>query len=67
MYVISMKPDRQYMAGDYVFQTKKECQEFLESLHEGQLEKITEIWKYNKKSSRNAYYDFFVNPYAYMG
>lgn len=59
MYIIYLKKDRQYDQGEYGFRTKKEAQEFLESLNPYQLENIQAIEKYNKKSFRTAWKDFF--------
>ena len=59
MYVITMRITRQYAQGEYIFGTKKEAQNFLESLNNNEIESIISIEKYNKSSFRNAWYDFF--------
>ena len=58
-YHLEMLPDAQYAMGDYYFKTRKEVDDFLDTLSPGQLEKITGITKYNEKSWRNAWNDFF--------
>lgn len=59
MYVINMAITKQHGNGEYVFQSKSECQKFLESLNDYEIESIISIEKYNKKSFRSAWYDFF--------
>jgi len=59
MYVIEMKIDKQYNQKEYCFETKKETEKFLANLNNAQIEKIISIEKYNKKSFRSAWYDFF--------
>lgn len=59
MYVIEMKVTTRYAQGEYNFETKKEAQEFLESLNEYEIERIISIEKYNKHSFRSAWHDFF--------
>lgn len=59
MYVIEMKPDRQFNMGEYCFKTKAEVQEWLERLTDYQIGRIISIDKLNKHSTRSAWYDFF--------
>ena len=59
MYVVNMKICAQYAQGDYSFSTKSDVQKFLEGMNIAQLEMVNEITKYNKRSFRNAYFDFF--------
>lgn len=59
MYVVNMKITPVHQQGEYIFKTKAECQQFLESLNDYEIEQIISIEKYNKKSFRSAYYDFF--------
>ena len=59
MYVITMKVTRQYAQREYTFGTKKEAQTFLESLNDYEIDSIESIEKYNKKSFRAAWHDFF--------
>lgn len=59
MYVVNMKNTRQYAQGEYVFNSKKETQNFLESLNNYELDRIVSIEKYNKNSCKNGWYDFF--------
>lgn len=59
MYVIEMKPTKQYAQGTYTFETKDQVFDFLEKLNDYEIESILSIEKYNKHSYRNAWYDFF--------
>ncbi len=59
MYEVIMGISKNYMRGEYIFKTKKECEEFLGKLNDYELDTIKEINKYNKKSCRPAWKDFF--------
>ena len=59
MYVIEMKITSQYAQGEYCFQNKKDAMAFLERLNDYQIDSIISITKYNKKSFRSAWNDFF--------
>lgn len=61
MYAITMKISKCHSNGEYAFESKNEVQRFLEELSASEIEGIKEITKYNKKSFRSAYYDFFEN------
>ena len=54
-----MKITSQYAQGEYCFQNKKDAMAFLERLNDYQIDSIISITKYNKKSFRSAWNDFF--------
>lgn len=59
MYVITMKITTIHSNGEYAFNTKKDCQKFLDELNDYEIEQIISIEKYNKHSCRSAWHDFF--------
>lgn len=60
MYEVIMRHTAKFYNREYAFKTKKECNDFLEDvLNAGLYESIVSITKYNKKSFRNAWNDFF--------
>lgn len=58
-YVVVMNKTRQYSQGEYGFNTKDEVWKFLESLNPYELEQVTDIQKYNARSWRCVYNEFF--------
>jgi hypothetical protein len=60
MYEVEMRFTTRWQLGKYYFSKKSEVQEFLEGLTIPELDAVLSIMKFNKKSIRNAFYDFFV-------
>lgn len=58
-YVVVMNKTRQYSQGEYGFNTKDEVWKFLESLNPYELDQVTDIQKYNRKSWKCVYSEFF--------
>lgn len=58
-YHLEMLPDAQYAMRDYYFKTQKDVDEFLDSMNDGQIEKITSITKYTEHRCRDAWDEFF--------
>lgn len=60
MYEVIMKVTGRWWEKEYSFANKKDVEIFLDEVEKtGHLDDIIEINKYNKKSWRNAYCDFF--------
>lgn len=59
MYVITMKVTKQYAQGEYAFNTRKACKEFLEGLNDYEIETIIAIDKLSRGKSNSAWYEFF--------
>ena len=62
MYVLTMNITTRYQQGQYCFASKKECKEFIDGLTDIEADAITSVEKFNKKSIRSAYHEFFWVP-----
>lgn len=59
-YEVIMRNTIKFSNKEYAFKSKKECMAFLEEvLNAGCYESIISITKYNKRSFRSAWDDFF--------